>query len=109
MASRTTTTLVLPVEPRPAALIHEQTPPIPLHNLATEGFTLNDLPSREAHNVVEVQQTWKHPRINTWRLAAVFFAFINFGMNDACYGALIPFVGAPRSASRTPFTMADML
>ena len=92
MASCTTTTLVLPVEPRPAALIHEQSPPIPLHTLSTEGFTLNDLPGPGAHNVVEVQQTWRHPRINTWRVAAVFFAFINFGMNDASYGALIPYV-----------------
>lgn len=98
MASCTTTTLVLPVEPRPAALIHEQTPPLPLHILSTEGVTLNDLPGLGAQNTVEAQQTWKHPRINTWRLAAVFYAFINFGMNDACYGALIPYVRAPRSS-----------
>lgn len=90
-----TTTLVLPVEPRSAALSHEQSPPIALHTLSTGGLTLNDLPGPGAHNVVGIQQTWKHPRINTWRLAAVFYAFINFGMNDACYGALIPYVSLP--------------
>lgn len=101
MASSTTTTLTLPVEPPPVAFNHDQSPSIPLHTLSTKGFTLNDLPGPGEHNVVEVQQTWKYPKINAWRIAAVFFAFINFGMNDACYGALIPYVRIPRSA---PFT-----
>jgi len=92
MASSTTTTLTLPVEPRPVAFNHGQSAPIALHDLSAAGLTLHDLPGPGAHEIVEVQETWKHPRINTWRLAAVFFAFINFGMNDASYGALIPYV-----------------
>ena len=46
-----------------------------------------------ASHVVETKQRWNSPRINTYRLAAIFFAFINFGMNDGSYGALIPYVG----------------
>lgn len=92
MASRTETTLILPAEPQPAALSVEQSKPIALQDLSSDGRTLNDLPGPGHRNVVDVQQTWKYPRINTWRLATVFFAFINFGMNDACYGALIPYV-----------------
>ncbi len=38
------------------------------------------------------REKWNHPRINTWRLAAIFFAFFNFGLNDASYGALLPYV-----------------
>ena len=45
------------------------------------------------NSVVETKQRWNSPRINTYRLAAIFFAFINFGMNDGSYGALIPYVG----------------
>ncbi|KAL8643070.1 MAG: hypothetical protein Q9228_000309 [Teloschistes exilis] len=37
-------------------------------------------------------ERWNHPRINQYRLAAVFFAFINFGMNDGSYGALVPYI-----------------
>ena len=42
--------------------------------------------------VVISREKWNHPRINTWRLAAIFFAFFNFGLNDASYGALLPYV-----------------
>ena len=64
----------------------------PLQTLSSSGRSLNDLPRPGAQNVVTTPETWNHPRVNIWRLAAVFFAFINFGMNDACYGALIPYV-----------------
>lgn len=42
--------------------------------------------------VVISRDKWNHPRVNTWRLAAIFFAFFNFGLNDASYGALLPYV-----------------
>lgn len=92
-----TDTQMLPTEIQPAALspAKVQTPAevqsTPLQTLSLSGHTVNDLPGPGAH-VVTRQETWKYPRINTWRLAAVFFAFINFGMNDACYGALLPYV-----------------
>lgn len=34
----------------------------------------------------EVQQRWNQPISNVWKLAATFYSFIAFGMNDACYG-----------------------
>ncbi|KAL8710351.1 MAG: hypothetical protein Q9220_005121 [cf. Caloplaca sp. 1 TL-2023] len=43
---------------------------------------------------VGVLPRWDRPRINTYRLAAIFFAFLNFGMNDGSYGALVPYVVA---------------
>lgn len=42
--------------------------------------------------VVEALERWDRPRINRYRLAAIFFAFLNFGMNDGSYGALVPYV-----------------
>ena len=62
--------------------------PIPLqtpHNGYTEA-------PRPGFEVVETKQRWNDPRINTYRLASIFFAFITFGMNDGSYGALIPYV-----------------
>lgn len=43
-------------------------------------------------HVVRTKERWNSPPINTYRLAAVFFAFTVFGMNDASYGALVPYV-----------------
>lgn len=42
--------------------------------------------------VADALGRWDYPRINTYRLAAIFFAFLNFGMNDGSYGALVPYV-----------------
>lgn len=42
--------------------------------------------------VVQARERWNRPRINTYRLAAIFFAFLVFGMNDGSYGALVPYV-----------------
>lgn len=52
----------------------------------------SELPGPVASHIVETKQRWNSPRINTYRLAATFFAFIGFGMNDGSYGALIPYV-----------------
>ena len=57
----------------------------PLHGIA-------EVPGPVASHVVETKVRWNSPRINTYRLASIFFAFINFGMNDGSYGALIPYV-----------------
>ena len=37
-------------------------------------------------------QTWNSPRINMYRLPATFWAFVIMGMNDATYGAIIPYL-----------------
>ena len=55
-------------------------------------------PGPVASHVVETKQRWNSPRINTYRLASIFFAFIAFGMNDGSYGALIPYVGNQSSS-----------
>lgn len=52
--------------------------------------TLDSEPGIE--EVAISREKWNYPRINTWRLAAIFFAFFNFGLNDASYGALLPYV-----------------
>ena len=58
----------------------------------------SELPGPVASHVVETKQRWNSPRINTYRLASIFFAFIAFGMNDGSYGALIPYVGNQSSS-----------
>ena len=42
------------------------------------------------NTVFRVQERWNGSRSNIYKLFAIFFSFINFGMNDACYGALLP-------------------
>ncbi|KAL9001370.1 MAG: hypothetical protein Q9169_000261 [Polycauliona sp. 2 TL-2023] len=42
--------------------------------------------------VVEAWDRWDRPRINTYRLAAIFYGFLVFGMNDGSYGALVPYI-----------------
>ena len=71
--------------------------PIPLQ---TRIRGSSELPRPVASHVVQTKQRWNSPRINTYRLAAVFFSFINFGMNDGSYGALIPYV-RNQSSSRS--------
>ncbi|CAK3899878.1 Bypass of stop codon 6 [Lecanosticta acicola] len=46
--------------------------------------------NEDSHRVFEVKESWNHPRINIYRLAAVFFALFNLGVHDAAYGPLIP-------------------
>lgn len=79
MANTTTVTEIAPlpsVEDKPIPL---QTPILEISRPVTS-------------HVVETKQRWNSPRINTYRLAANFFAFIVFGMNDGSYGALVPYV-----------------
>lgn len=40
----------------------------------------------------EQVETWRSPRINLYRLPASFWAFTLMGMNDATYGAIIPYL-----------------
>ena len=37
-------------------------------------------------------ETWNYPRINMYRVGATFWSFVIMGMNDAAYGALIPYL-----------------
>jgi fucose permease len=41
---------------------------------------------------VPVLQKWNNPRINMFRVFATFYSFIILGLNDAAYGALIPYL-----------------
>ena len=59
----------------------------------TPVYGSSELPGPIGNHIIETKQRWNNPRINTFRLAAIFFAFITFGMNDGSYGALVPYVG----------------
>ena len=37
-------------------------------------------------------QSWNRPRINIYRVCATFWSFIVMGLNDATYGAIIPYL-----------------
>jgi hypothetical protein len=39
-----------------------------------------------------VLERWNNPPENKWGVAATFYAFLVFGLNDASYGALIPYL-----------------
>ena len=79
-----TSTTVIEMDAPPSSKDH----PIPLQT----PHCGNTEVSRPVIQGVETKQRWNDPRINTYRLAAIFFAFITFGMNDGSYGALIPYV-----------------
>ncbi|KAK4617672.1 Bypass of stop codon protein 6 [Fulvia fulva] len=38
------------------------------------------------------QETWRNPKGNIYKVSATFWAFIVMGMNDATYGAIIPYL-----------------
>lgn len=40
----------------------------------------------------EFVEKWNSPRINLYRLPATFWSFVVMGMNDATYGAIIPYL-----------------
>lgn len=78
---------------------------IPLRDRSNQNqVTFGDL-EEDTGAAVDVLQRWNYPRINIYRLAAIFFAFLNFGMNDGSYGALVPYV-CP-SAVRRPVTRLE--
>ena len=95
MASTTTTMEMQPRSPQQAALRSPKDQVIPLQEEPGNGLPETTRPcslfSGTGH-VVSRKERWNNPKINTWRLAAIFYAFIVFGMNDASYGALIPYV-----------------
>ena len=94
MAS-TTTMIEMQTSSPPQAVLH---PPkdqiIPLHDVPGQEVPDKNVFSGTGH-VVGKKERWNNPRINTWRLAAIFYAFVVFGMNDASYGALVPYVYYP--------------
>lgn len=107
MASSTRTTLIeMPPFQQPSALDPPKQQPISLqavsHGSAGE-------PAPGTSNIVEPSQRWNNPRINTYRLAAVFYAFIIFGMNDGSYGALVPYVNLDLSSASSIITDTRLL
>ncbi|KAI4152892.1 MAG: hypothetical protein LQ341_000609 [Variospora aurantia] len=74
---------------------------IPLRNRSNQNqVTFGDF-EEDTGAAVDVLQRWNYPRINIYRLAAIFFAFLNFGMNDGSYGALVPYIEADYDLSYT--------
>ncbi|KAL9030873.1 MAG: hypothetical protein Q9196_001046 [Gyalolechia fulgens] len=65
---------------------------IPLEDRSIPGQTNLGAFGQGSATVADALGRWDYPRINTYRLAAIFFGFLNFGMNDGSYGALVPYV-----------------
>ena len=63
-----------------------------IQNNTEKGHALSGTQGQEPENEVEVLEKWNEPRRNTRRLAVIFFAFINLGMNESSYGPLLPYV-----------------
>ena len=93
MATNTTVIELQPVLPEPAVTKSPKTQS-PLQDQPNGSLPEPQeiLETEDPENAVEALTRWNKPRINTYRLATIFFAFINFGMNDASYGALLPYV-----------------
>ena len=109
MSSQNGTIELQPIPP-PAAVTAspKEQFPLQIQDANDDGLRLSQ--SSHSERAVEVVQRWNHPRINTWRLAAIFFAFIAFGMNDGSYGALLPYVHENRpSIAIVVYTRADLV
>lgn len=93
MSSPSETIELQPVPP-PAAITTSQKEQLPLQiqSADKDSHRRSSGQAPPSERAVELAQRWNHPRINTSRLAAIFFAFIAFGMNDGSYGALLPYV-----------------
>ncbi|KAI4119363.1 MAG: hypothetical protein LQ345_000742 [Seirophora villosa] len=101
MAS-TTTVIDMPMER--ASSQHPNTSsndPIPLRDITNPNQVHLESYGQGTGTVVDAFERWDSPRINTYRLAAIFFAFLNFGMNDGSYGALVPYIEADYDLSYT--------
>lgn len=97
MTSNYAMTEILPSSPQPTALPSQKVKAIPLPDTTLPSHGSSESPRlgttfSGTGPMVPARERWNNPRMNTWRLAAIFFAFIVFGMNDASYGALIPYV-----------------
>lgn len=86
-----------PMELQPAVL-KQQTPKSP--SLAG-GRSLNDAANSQDRNETlpspstaseDIKENWNSPRVNLYRFPAVLWAFAVAGMNDAAYGAVIPYL-----------------
>ncbi|MCJ1282949.1 hypothetical protein MMC26_002275 [Xylographa opegraphella] len=47
------------------------------------------------------QQQWNHPKINVWRTVVACYGLFIMGMNDAAYGAIIPYLEVYYDATYT--------
>lgn len=52
----------------------------------------NDILPSPTTAPTEQAESWKSPRINLYRVPVTFWSFTVMGMNDASYGALIPYL-----------------
>ncbi|KAL6714773.1 hypothetical protein ACLMJK_008199 [Lecanora helva] len=95
MATTTTMMEMQPRSPQQAALRSPKDQIIPLQEEPRSNQTditrPGDVFSGTGHVVLK-KERWNNPKINTWRLAAIYYAFIVFGANDASYGALVPYI-----------------
>ena len=93
MSSGSTIVELQPIAPE-AALTKPSKTSLSYHEPKQEDHRLSDLNLQpdDPENAVEALAQWNKPRENIYRLASIFFAFINFGMNDASYGPLLPYV-----------------
>ncbi|KAI4207142.1 MAG: hypothetical protein LQ346_000720 [Caloplaca aetnensis] len=93
MAATTTTVISLPVPPPgyqdPMTSSND---PTPLEERSISNPTNLEAFGQGTGAVAHAIERWDYPRINTYRLAAIFFSFLNFGMNDGSYGALVPYI-----------------
>ncbi|KAG8532491.1 uncharacterized protein KY384_002368 [Bacidia gigantensis] len=100
MVSGTTTIELQPRAPENAVLQHSKEQ-LPLHEPPKEDHRLSETQTHDPENAVEALPRWNYPRQNIWRLASIFFAFINFGMNDASLGPLLPYIQEDYSLNYT--------
>ena len=62
------------------------------HHAQDVAFSTAPGPSESDTLQQEPQQRWNYPYRNTFRVAAAFYSFLVFGMNDGAYGALVPYL-----------------
>lgn len=95
MAAATTAVINMPESPPDYSnSMTSSNDPIPLQERSVPNQANLEAFGQGTGAVAHAFERWDYPRINTYRLAAIFFSFLNFGMNDGSYGALVPYVCA---------------
>ena len=65
---------------------------ITAHSLRSLPEDRNETLPSPTTSPADVVEAWNRPRRNIYRLGATFWSFVIMGMNDASYGAIIPYL-----------------
>lgn len=87
------------IELQPARLKTELDPPLKRPSIGGKSLGSRDTGDDDRNETLpsptiatDQVETWNYPRRNIYKVSAAFWAFVIMGLNDATYGATIPYL-----------------